>query len=87
MIIDLLDAEPKQENGKRDAVSLGFARDKRRGGLRLMKKVFGLVVVLVMLVSGSAFAHSGGTDSQGCHHNWANGTGQYHCHNPKLLLS
>lgn len=48
-----------------------------------MKKVFGLVVVLVMLVSVSAFAHSGGTDSQGCHHNWANGTGDYHCHNPK----
>ena len=28
-----------------------------------------------------ALAHSGGTDSQGCHRNTQ--TGDYHCHNPK----
>jgi hypothetical protein len=39
-----------------------------------------LVVAITLLMATAAFAHSGGTDSIGCHHNWANGTGSYHCH-------
>ena len=41
--------------------------------------------VLVLLVSfglvSTAMAHSGGTDSNGCHTN--SKTGDYHCHTPK----
>jgi hypothetical protein len=32
----------------------------------------------------NSFAHSGGTDSDGCHTNHK--TGQYHCHNPKKSI-
>ena len=46
-----------------------------------MKK-FIFVLTLVALGSTSmAFAHSGGTDSNGCHTN--SKTGEYHCHNRK----
>lgn len=41
-----------------------------------MKKL--IVLVLTTLLAGIAFAHSGGTDSNGCHHNHK--TGGYHCH-------
>jgi hypothetical protein len=41
-----------------------------------MKKL--IVVVLTTLLAAHAFAHSGGTDSNGCHHNRK--TGDYHCH-------
>lgn len=34
--------------------------------------------ILLMLVAGAAVAHSGGTDSFGCHHDRKNGG--YHCH-------
>lgn len=40
-------------------------------------KAFFVAVVLVVLSSVS-FAHSGGTDSNGCHHDRK--TGGYHCH-------
>ncbi|WP_353155284.1 YHYH domain-containing protein [Herminiimonas fonticola] len=34
--------------------------------------------MLLAFGSASAFAHSGGTDSSGCHHDRKNGG--YHCH-------
>ncbi len=40
-----------------------------------MKKV---LAALLLLASGLAFAHSGGTDKDGCHHDRKNGG--YHCH-------
>ena len=46
----------------------------------LMKKLLGLLV-LFFLVNGNASAHSGGTNSEGCHNQKSNNT--YHCHNPK----
>ena len=36
------------------------------------------VVLLVALFTTAAFAHSGGTDRYGCHHDRQNGG--YHCH-------
>ena len=41
-----------------------------------MKKL--LVVACALLMSSAAFAHSGGTDKDGCHHDRKNGG--YHCH-------
>lgn len=41
-----------------------------------MKKIALLIVALVL--SGAALAHSGGTDSAGCHYDRK--TGVYHCH-------
>lgn len=40
-----------------------------------MKK---LAWIVLALAAGSAFAHSGGTDKNGCHHDRKNGG--YHCH-------
>lgn len=37
-----------------------------------------LCALALALVCGSATAHSGGTDTQGCHTNRK--TGEYHCH-------
>jgi hypothetical protein len=37
-----------------------------------------IVSMLFALFSFSAFSHSGGTDSKGCHHDRKNGG--YHCH-------
>ena len=45
-----------------------------------MKKIILVLAVTFSFVSG-AFAHSGGTDSNGCHTN--SKTGDYHCHNRK----
>lgn len=42
-----------------------------------MKKL-ALVVAMMLGVSSLAFAHSGGTDANGCHRNHK--TGDYHCH-------
>ena len=45
--------------------------------------IIGLAAFVLLAVGvshGPAFSHSGGTDSYGCHHNWANGSGAYHCH-------
>ncbi len=43
-----------------------------------MKKVISILFVAVCAFSSTAFAHSGGTDSNGCHNNTK--TGGYHCH-------
>ncbi|EQM72063.1 YHYH domain-containing protein [Pseudomonas tohonis] len=44
-----------------------------------MKKLSAVcLALLVACVSVSALAHSGGTDSKGCHRNHK--TGDYHCH-------
>ncbi|MUK32119.1 YHYH domain-containing protein [Aliivibrio fischeri] len=45
-----------------------------------MKKLVLIMLVCFGLPSG-AIAHSGGTDSNGCHTNHK--TGEYHCHNRK----
>ncbi|MDZ7918493.1 YHYH domain-containing protein [Rhodoferax sp.] len=37
-----------------------------------------LIILATLLASGLAFAHSGGTDSNGCHTNHK--TGERHCH-------
>ncbi|MBW3097330.1 YHYH domain-containing protein [Pseudohoeflea coraliihabitans] len=43
-----------------------------------MKLSIAFISALLILVPTLAFAHSGGTDSSGCHHNRK--TGGYHCH-------
>jgi len=43
-----------------------------------MKKL--LLAVVIASSFGLALAHSGGTDSRGCHHDTRTGT--YHCHWP-----
>ncbi|WP_156496566.1 YHYH domain-containing protein [Marinomonas aquimarina] len=43
-----------------------------------MKKLISLVFVAFFTLSSTAFAHSGGTNSNGCHNN--SKTGDYHCH-------
>jgi hypothetical protein len=40
-----------------------------------MKKI---IAAAMLMASGLAFAHSGGTDSKGCHTDHR--TGVYHCH-------
>ena len=40
-----------------------------------------LVGIAFLVYMNTAGAHSGGTDSNGCHTNHA--TGEYHCHKPK----
>lgn len=37
-----------------------------------------LIAIVLAAASALAFAHSGGTDSSGCHNNTK--TGGYHCH-------
>lgn len=51
------------------------------------KKFIHLVLMLFLtcLSMTSAYSHSGGTDSYGCHTN--SQTGDYHCHNPKANTS
>jgi len=41
-----------------------------------MKKI--AITILAVLLSTTAFAHSGGTDANGCH--WDHKNGGYHCH-------
>ena len=41
-----------------------------------MKKIF--MALLLTSIASFAFAHSGGTDSNGCHNDRKNGG--YHCH-------
>ncbi|AWZ84061.1 TPA: YHYH domain-containing protein [Pseudomonas aeruginosa] len=44
-----------------------------------MKKLSAaLIATVIALSSAAAIAHSGGTDSKGCHTNHS--TGAYHCH-------
>jgi hypothetical protein len=44
----------------------------------LMKLSAILIAALLSITSVAAFAHSGGTDSKGCHRNHK--TNDYHCH-------
>ena len=44
----------------------------------LMKLSAILIAALLSMTSVAAFAHSGGTDSKGCHRNHK--TNDYHCH-------
>ncbi|WP_156376456.1 MULTISPECIES: YHYH domain-containing protein [unclassified Methylophilus] len=37
-----------------------------------------LFAAVIFISSVNCFAHSGGTDKNGCHHNKK--TGEYHCH-------
>ena len=37
-----------------------------------------LAIALLLAATTAAFAHSGGTDANGCH--WDHKTGVYHCH-------
>ncbi|MDR1842300.1 MAG: YHYH domain-containing protein [Citrobacter amalonaticus] len=47
-----------------------------------MKKLIALALLFSFSVlSAATFAHSGGTDSNGCHTNRK--TGDHHCHNRK----
>ncbi|WP_368389039.1 YHYH domain-containing protein [Stutzerimonas xanthomarina] len=44
-----------------------------------MRKISAVIIAaLIAAASASAFAHSGGTDSKGCHRNHK--TDDYHCH-------
>lgn len=44
-----------------------------------MQKTIAIIAALFMgLSAATAFAHSGGTDKNGCHHDRKNGG--YHCH-------
>jgi hypothetical protein len=51
-----------------------------------MKSSLAVLVLAFILLTTSASAHPGGTDSSGCHHCWTNcarwglAYGQYHCH-------
>lgn len=49
------------------------------------RKLAGLVAILAVGAVVQSSAHSGGTDSSGCHRERA--TGGYHCHNSKTGLS
>lgn len=48
----------------------------------MVKIVFSILILL--LIPLDTFAHSGGTDAEGCHKNRK--TGDYHCHNKKVKL-
>ncbi|MCD5971350.1 MULTISPECIES: YHYH domain-containing protein [Pseudomonas] len=43
-----------------------------------MKLLAVVIVAFLSMASVTALAHSGGTDSKGCHRNHK--TGDYHCH-------
>lgn len=43
-----------------------------------MKKLIAVLVVLLAIGSSFAYAHSGRTDKNGCHHDRKTGT--HHCH-------
>ena len=45
-----------------------------------MFKVAAIAALLFAVSIADVSAHSGGTDSNGCHHNWKDGSGRYHCH-------
>jgi len=44
-------------------------------------RFFTLSLFLCFLMNSTSFAHSGRTNSEGCHNNRSNGT--YHCHGKK----
>lgn len=46
-----------------------------------MKKILSLLIILSTLLPFTVFAHSGRTNSSGCHK--VKKTGAYHCHKKK----
>lgn len=42
------------------------------------RRLPGLIALAILTVQGTAFAHGGGLNADGCHHNRK--TGDYHCH-------
>ncbi|MGK8719021.1 YHYH domain-containing protein [Pseudomonas aeruginosa] len=57
----------------------GTLPDGRTPDLTITLKILSLVIAAVLSLSSvAAFAHSGGTDSKGCHTNHK--TGERHCH-------
>lgn len=53
----------------------------KREPLKPRRKMKYLMLLTATLLNFSVSAHSGGTNSSGCHTNHK--TGEYHCHNPK----
>lgn len=49
--------------------------------MTVKKVLFLSATVFLLSFNQNLYAHSGGTDSYGCHTNHS--TGVYHCHNPK----
>ena len=47
--------------------------------MKNIKSSFSIVIISVLLIHGTVLAHSGGTNSSGCHND--NIHGGYHCHN------
>ena len=43
--------------------------------MRMLSMIYAALLIFSV---GTAYAHSGGTDSKGCHHDRKNGG--YHCH-------
>ena len=54
------------------------ARAHAKRGNQKEKRMKNIIAIAVLLVSGFAAAHSGGTDKEGCHVDHK--TGQRHCH-------
>ena len=48
-----------------------------------MKKIF-LSLLILLFFPWNALAHSGGTNTEGCHTNRK--TGEYHCHNKRKAI-
>jgi len=44
----------------------------------MLKRLISACLALSLISVSAAWAHSGGTDSRGCHRNHK--TGDYHCH-------
>lgn len=74
------DSKRKHEHGNRSRSSHSWNSSGDRSYCNgvTMKKFF-IVLIIFSLLPGVSLAHSGGTDSSGCHTNHS--TGQYHCHN------
>jgi len=53
-------------------------QEEAEKGAHMKKLSAALIAAIIALTSVSALAHSGGTDSKGCHRNHK--TGDYHCH-------
>ena len=44
-----------------------------------------ILIIIFLILPSITYAHSGGTDSNGCHHDRKNGG--YHCHYKKLDMT
>ena len=54
-------------------------------GCSVAKSIDALAFLLLCASQTPAFAHGGGLDANGCHHNRQ--TGDYHCHKPKVIAA